>query len=60
MREIRCKKCNRLLFKIYDSKKDGVFDVIEIKCPRSRSNDKHFQKIILNPGSKDFKVSLDT
>jgi phage FluMu protein Com len=57
MKEIRCKKCNRLFFKMYDSKKDGVFDIIEIKCPRSRSNDKHFQKIILNPGIKGFKIT---
>jgi hypothetical protein len=41
---------------MYDSKKDGVFDTIEIKCPRSRSNDKHLQKVILHPGSKDFKI----
>lgn len=31
MTEIRCKKCNRLLFKIKDMK---VCHLIEIKCPK--------------------------
>jgi phage FluMu protein Com len=56
MKEIRCKKCGRLLFKMYDSKEDGVLDIIEIQCPRSRANDKHIQKVTLNPGSKETEI----
>jgi phage FluMu protein Com len=36
MKEIRCEKCGKLLFK-----KEGDFEIFEIKCPRCG----HIQKI---------------
>lgn len=54
MREIRCKKCNRLLMKT-----DGGSSVIECKCPKCG----YFNKISFTsliefgtlPGQKSFK-----